>query len=332
VVAVGLALALSVSAAACKDKDNAGSQPKPAQTTSAASPSASATSASPTPSSSPTPTAAKYDPLTGGKKSDNVVVAVKIDNVAAARPQVGINRADMVVVERVEGNLTRMMAIFHTEFPHRVGPVRSARNTDVRLLPMFGKPALVFSGANRKVLRQVRHSPYVRPVKRVNRDYRRVAPHNVIVHLNNVAKLPDIGKARPMGYTFGSGSQWKSAAEATSVKIDIGVDTFGFKYTDGRYQTRWNGQLNADGDTHKPVLTDNIVRLKVKSKPDTQTTSKKSNVAETIGSGEAIVYSQGKKVSGTWKRDKLNGPMTLKDAHGKNIPLKKGKTWILLDG
>ena len=90
----------------------------------------------------PAPTAAPasrrpdpVDPMTGRKPSDNPVVAVKVENIAAARPQVGLNSADIVFVEEVEGSLTRLVAVYHTSFPKRVGPVRSARNTDVELLP-----------------------------------------------------------------------------------------------------------------------------------------------------------------------------------------------------
>jgi len=325
---VTLAAALCIGAAACSGDDDHRPSPAPRPTSASAAPS----SSSPTPTPKPTPKPANYDPLTGGHKNSGPVIAVKIDNVAEARPQVGIYRADMIVVERVEGDLTRLVAIFHSSFPGRVGPVRSARNTDVQFLPMFGKPGLVFSGANRKVLKQVRSSPYLRPTFRQNRDNSRVAPHNVIVNLGNIAKLPGIGKARPIGYTFGSGAQWTSAGKAPSVSIKVGVDTFAFRYRDGHYSTSQNGYTYTDGDTRKPVLTDNIVRLRVKSHKDTQTTSDKSNVAETVGSGQVTVYSQGKQVSGTWKRTKLNGPMTLTDSHGKNIPLKPGKTWIILDG
>lgn len=327
VAALGLTAALSIGAVACSGQKDGAKPPVNSGTSASSTP-----SSSPSKTPSPTPSSADYDPLTGGKKSKNTVIAAKIDNVAAARPQVGIYKADMVVVERVEADLTRMMAIYHTDFPRRVGPVRSARNTDIQFLPMFGKPGLVFSGANRKVLKQLRSSPYVRQIPRENRDNSRTAPHNVIVHLDNVAKLPDLGKPEPIGYTFGSGPQWKSAAKAASVKISIGVDTFGFDYRSGRYHTTWNGQQNTDADDKKPVLTDNIVQLEVKSHKDTDTTSDLSNVAETVGEGKATIYSQGKELSGTWKRPKLNGPMTLKDSDGKTIALKPGKTWIMLDG
>ena len=76
------------------------------------------------------------NPLTGGKVTANPVVAVKIDNTSAGRPQYGISQADVVYIEQVEGGLTRMMAVFHTHLPTEVGPVRSVRTTDVELLPL----------------------------------------------------------------------------------------------------------------------------------------------------------------------------------------------------
>jgi hypothetical protein len=322
-VGLGLAAVLAVGAAACSKDEQQRPTPKPSTPT----PSASAT---PTPS--PKPKQA-YDPLTGGKKVDDVVVAVKIDNVAAARPQVGLDKADLIVVERVEADLTRLMAIYHTKWPKRVGPVRSARNTDVQFLPMFGKPALVFSGANGKVAKQVRSSPYLRPVQRDKRDHSRAAPHNVIVDLNHVKMLPDIGKAKPMGFTFDkAGTQWKSVTTDESIAIKVGVDTFGFKYSDGKYRTSWNGSAYVDGDSRAPVLTDNIVRIHTTSHKDPNSTSDLSEVVETTGSGKVTIYSRGKRVEGTWERDGLSDPMTLQDDKGKDIALKPGKTWVVLDG
>lgn len=261
------------------------------------------------------------------------MIAVKIDNVAAARPQVGINDADIIVAERVESDLSRLLAIYHSDFPKRAGPVRSARNTDLHLLPMFGKPGLVFSGANRKVMKQVKKAR-VRPIKRSHRDHSRKAPHNVMVNLDRISHHAEgIGKPRSVGYTFArSGRAWKDATSQRSPKIKIGHDTFGFTYRDGRYHTRWKGHANTDGDSHKPVLTDNVVRLKVSSHKDTHTTSNLSNVAETVGSGKATIYSRGKELTGRWSRTKKTQQMTLKDSSGTKIPLRPGRTWIMLDG
>lgn len=333
---VGLSVALSLVAAGCGHDSNAGRSPAPRPT----SPSASSASPTPKPSPKPTPkqkptpkpspTAATYDPLTGGKKVGGPVVGVKIDNVVQARPQAGVYLADMVVVERVEGNLTRLLAIYHTHWPKRIGPVRSARNTDIGFLPMFSKhPGLVFSGANAKVMRRLRKSP-IRMIPRSTRDYSRVAPHNVFVNLNRIRKLSGIGGQRSVGFAFGS-SHLKPAPGARSVTIPIGVDRFGFRYTHDHYRGTWNGRKQTD-ENGKPVIIDNIVDLKVRYRHDTHTTSEKSDVARTVGKGRVVVYTRGRKITGTWQRKSTSGPMTLETPAGKKIMLAPGHTWIMLDG
>lgn len=329
IAVVGLSVALSLAAVGCKHDNNAGQSPAPEPS----SPSPSATSASPTPKPSPkpSPTSANYDPLSGGKKVDGPVVGVKIDNVAEARPQAGVYQADMVVAERVEGNLTRLLAIYHTHWPKRIGPVRSARNTDIDFLPMFSKhPGLVFSGANGKVMRQLRKSP-IRMIPRSDRDNSRIAPHNVFINLNSVKSLSGVGKQQSIGFTFGKSQQWGSAPKASSVMIPIGVDRFGFRYSHDHYRGTWNGRNQTD-ENGTPVIIDNIVDLKVKYHKDTNTTSDKSYVAETVGKGSVVVYSRGRKISGTWERKSTGGPMTLRTSAGKDIMLAPGHTWIMLDG
>lgn len=74
------------------------------------------------------------------------VLAVKIDNVRAARPQTGLDAADVVYAEQVEGGLSRLMAVYASKFPKVIGPVRSARESDLELLRQFDEPTLAFSG------------------------------------------------------------------------------------------------------------------------------------------------------------------------------------------
>ena len=91
-----------------------------------------------------------YSPFTGEPvRALKRVLAVKIDNIVTARPQTGLQSADIVYVEPVEGGLTRFMAVFSSRVPTTVGPVRSARESDLYLLPQFGRPAFAWSGATR---------------------------------------------------------------------------------------------------------------------------------------------------------------------------------------
>jgi hypothetical protein len=279
-----------------------------------------------------TTTPAATDPLTGGKLSTAGVFAVKIDNVPAAHPQVGLDQADIVVAERVEADLTRMIAIFHTAYPSRVGPVRSARNTDVQYLPMFGKPGLVFSGANRKVLAQVRKASVV-PIERSDRDHSRPAPHNVIVNLKQLAAQHHVGPVQPIGMTFATkDSRWDRAGKDASFKVKIGSDTFGFSYGRGSYTTSWNARLNHDGDTGRAVRTNNVIVLEVRTHRDHQTTSHLSEVSETTGSGKVTIYRDARLLAGTWSRPSVSAPMRFTDGTGRDIALEPGRSWILLQG
>ena len=131
------AMVLAGGASACS-----GTEVTPTASEPTSGPPASAGPPAPTPAATEKPPTT--DPLTGRRTmSGNPVVAVKIENTAAARPQVGLGQADIVFVQEVEGAQTRLVAVYHSQLPTRVGPVRSARTTDAQLRPLFGKPALV---------------------------------------------------------------------------------------------------------------------------------------------------------------------------------------------
>ena len=94
-----------------------------------------------------------FSPFTGEPvPSLGPVLAVKIDNLAPARPQTGLTSADIVYVIPVEGGLSRLLAVFSSHVPPVIGPVRSAREDDLELLRQFGRPAFAYSGAQPQLL------------------------------------------------------------------------------------------------------------------------------------------------------------------------------------
>ncbi len=285
----------------------------------------------PSPTSTTTPHQKPADPLTGGELSDHEVIAAKVENIAAARPQVGLSQADITFVQEVEGAQTRLIAVYHSRFPKRLGPIRSARSTDVQLLPLFGKPGLVYSGANASVQRKIYDASIV-PIARSTRDSRRVAPHNVFVNLSKIAKSTKLPKASSIGWTFSDEAPRGPTAKAVMVRV--GHDTFDFGYTSGRYTVRWNGSRYADGDSRAITKADNVVIMKVRNHPDGNrdvrgTPSVQSN---TVGKGAATIYRDGKKIDGRWKRTKVSAPLHFTDKSGKPIALKPGQTWVALAG
>lgn len=293
--------------------------------------------ASVAPSRTPTPTrpAQPVDPLTGTAVVDGPVLAVKVENTGAARPQVGLDVADIVFVQRVEGAQTRLVALYHTRFPSRLGPVRSARSTDAQLLPLFGRPGLVYSGANARVQARIDDASIV-PIQRTTRDRSRVAPHNVFVDLAALAKgQRRVGDAKSIGWTFAKESvQARTAPEAGQATSRVGDDTFRFDHTDGRYTVRWNGLTYQDGDSRRTSRTDNVVVMRVRDHADgnRDVAGAASVQSDTVGRGKVTVYRDGRRVEGTWARAAAGKPLTFTDAEGEPIALRPGQTWVTLQG
>ncbi len=292
-------------------------------------------SAAPTPMPSPTTTTKSRekptDPLTGGEVSENEVIAAKVENIAAARPQVGLNQADITFVQEVEGAQTRLIAVYHSRFPKRLGPIRSARSTDVQLLPLFGEPGLVYSGANPSVQRKIDNASIMQ-IQRSTRDDRRVAPHNVFVDLDNIAKSTKLAKATSIGWIFNDTAP--RAAAGRSVKVRVGHDTFDFRYASGRYTVRWNGLRYADGDSGAITKADNVVIMKVRNHADGNhdVRGAPSVQSDTVGTGAVTIYRDGRRIEGRWARAKASARLRFSDKSGDLIALKPGQTWVALDG
>lgn len=292
-------------------------------------------SATPTPTPTPAPTKpepAPGDPLTGGKPSGNPVIAVKVENTSAARPQVGLSQADIVFVQEVEGAQTRLVAVYHSRLPTRLGPVRSARTTDAQLLPLFGKPGLVYSGANGRVQRKLDDASLV-PVFRSTRDRRRAAPHNVFVDLRQVARTEKLGPARPIGWAFADTPSPGGRPDDTATS-KVGNDTFGFAYAKGRYTVTWRGDRYVDGDDDAVTKADNVVIMRVRNVPDgnRDVLGSASVLSETVGRGQVTLYRDGVRIEGSWSRSKASAPLRFTDAGGQDLALKPGQTWVTLQG
>jgi Protein of unknown function (DUF3048) N-terminal domain/Protein of unknown function (DUF3048) C-terminal domain len=101
-------------------------------------------------SSTSAPPAPGVLPLLGiaGDVPQRAALAVKIENTERGRPPTGLVQADVVFEEVVEGGLTRLLAVYQSQDPETVGPVRSARSTDLLILTELGRPLFAWSGAN----------------------------------------------------------------------------------------------------------------------------------------------------------------------------------------
>ncbi len=325
--------ALTMTSAACS-----GGSDGAATTASRRTPPVTTATGAPTPSSTRTPTAPHtavraHDPLTGGKLTTNPVIAVKLENTAAAMPQTGLSPADLVFVEEVEGGLTRLMPIYHSSFPKRVEPVRSARSTDIQILPMFGRPTLVYSGVASQIRKKLRRAP-ITLHDNGTRDPHRTAPHNLYFNVHRIAQGETRRRPRSIGLSFArSDAATHHAPKRSAFTVRIGNDRFSFSYKGSHYLPSWNGRPYTDpGAGGKRVTADNVLVLHVREVSDGYKDPAGTPVYRSVstGSGGLTLYRSGKKLSGTWRRAAPAKPFRLKTAAGTPLHLSPGKTWILL--
>lgn len=276
------------------------------------------------------------DPLTGGRLSLNPVIAAKIDNTYFQVAQFGVAEADVVFVEQVEGGLTRLIAIFHSNLPAEVGPIRSVRSTDAQLLPVFGKPGLVFSGGAGGPLTALAATPIVDTTNVGDAYFRSdlaTGTYNLHADLSRIAdQAKGLSPARSIGLTFSaSPSQAANATKVASLKVVMQAGETDFAYTGGHFVRLRHGEPVKDY-SGKVQAADNVMVQHIVDEPDGTVDSigSPSYLSKTVGSGKVTLYRDGRAVQGTWKRDRNTAAFSYSDAGGRPLLFKPGRTWVLL--
>jgi hypothetical protein len=338
-VAISAAAALAAGAASCGG-DGA------ADTTTTVTTMAPSTSAAPTTTAAPPTTvaettttvpAAPVYPLTGVEVIDPAVAArpalvVKIDNAAGARPQSGMNEADIVVEEIVNDSLTRFAFVFHSQGSDPVGPVRSGRLQDIDLFGSFNRPLFAWSGGNATVTAAIRASDLIElGPQRANVYFRsgdRKVPHNLYSTTTDLwSKAP--ADAQPPQRQFAYRSPTEPVAGVPSPGVLVTLDSIDVRWdwdaAAGVYFRTMEGKPHDDTQSGQ-VNTNNVVVLEMTYLPGISG----SPDAQTIGSGRAFVFTGGQYVEGTWSRADRRAPFTLTDADGSIIEMTPGRTFIEL--
>ena len=192
------------------------------------------------------------------------MIAVKIDDTAGARPQVGLNKADIVYIAQVEGGLTRLIAVFNFRLPSRVGPVRSTRNDDPQLVQQYGPIIYVASGGDRIEYRPLDRSDLHAVINDrggpgFSRDQNRPAPLNLFSNLATVAKKVKGPTARSIGLHWSTKVTNPSGA-GTVVNTRVGGTPVLFRWNRSthRYVRYYSGHVDhvASG---QPISTPNVI-------------------------------------------------------------------------
>jgi len=285
--------------------------------------------------------AVAFAPLTG-RSTDAAALAhpslaVKIDNHEEARPQLALNRTDIVFEELVEGGLTRYVAVWHSDIPEEVGPVRSIRPMDPDIATPFGG-IIAYSGGQEQFVEMMMATPLVNLVFDFDdtglfeRADERPGPHDVILASGEAVTRSSALAPPPVQFAYGSANPL--AAPGLAAVPTSGIDVV---FSDARFPSwAWDAatsvwlrsqegrpDLEASGER---VRATNVVTLRV------AIDWSYGEVPRTVmvSSGEAWVSVAGRTAHGTWAKDAAGSPIRLTADDGSPLRLAPGNTWVEL--
>ncbi|MEO5535679.1 MAG: DUF3048 domain-containing protein [Pseudolysinimonas sp.] len=298
----------------------------------------------PTPSYSSTyvtPEPTGLAPLTGaiipvGSLSAPALSA-KIDNHPDARPQVGLEHTDLLFEELVEGGLTRYVAVWHSDVPAEIGPIRSIRPMDPDIISPLGG-IVAYSGGQSRFVQQMLNTGLYNAIhgQRDTDDlmYRapdRPGPHDVIVKAQElIARHLDLAAPVQL-FSFApdldSSSAVREGAATAAITARFSSGSRRGWAWDAASQ-RWLRSQDESPDLDSagtPYSAVNVVVIRVAISNDGGVPK-----TELIGSGEAWVSSGGFTIHATWSKASMYEPIRIVDDTGTVVRLAPGNSWIEL--
>jgi hypothetical protein len=288
-----------------------------------------------------TPAPTELAPLTGvvvpAGSVDNPSLAAKIDNTLPARPQVGLEHTDIVFEELVEGGITRYVAIWQSDVPKEIGPIRSIRPMDPDIVSAFGG-IITYSGGQLRFVALMRATNVYNAIHGqadtadlMYRTTKKIAPHNVIVYASKLVKRHSSIKAPKQQFAFAadvaSATATKDGKPAKTLKLvfsPISKPTWTYDANNEVYKRAQLAGKDKDS-SGKQLSAVNVIVLRVgvalyKGVPKT----------DLIGSGDAYVSSGGKTIKAKWSKSSATSVIRLVDSEGVTIRLAPGNSWIEL--
>jgi Protein of unknown function (DUF3048) N-terminal domain/Protein of unknown function (DUF3048) C-terminal domain len=280
-------------------------------------------------------------PTGGAPVAGRPALSVKVDNIAVALPQAGLNTADVVVEQPVEGGLTRLFATWQSMEAGQIGPVRSARPVDALLLRQLGPSLFAFAGASAGVLQVIRRdsgATLIDPSSAPGAFQRvsgRSAPHNTFSSATALYAAGQRANSKlgpPRSFLTFAAATSGAAKPARVARMTFSPGTTAAWQWNGRGFVRYqNGTLDrlTDGSA---VSSTNVVVMSVAVRPGTNVDVLGHHTPDPVltGTGRVWVLRDAKVVAGTWRRDDAGSPVELLGADGKPVPLHPGRTWIEL--
>jgi hypothetical protein len=294
------------------------------------------------PAATTTTTAAKPAPVVaplsgvadGGIGRARCAVTVKVDNTQHDGLKWGVDSADVVYEEVVEGGITRLAAIFNSHAPDRVGPVRSVRKTDQSLVwPLGG--IFAYSGGAPYAIASINTAP----VKQLDedraglmmfRDHSRYAPYNLFAHVDQM--FGACGKPIPPQPLFTYRKAHTAVGGVPVATVHVGfLNGFATDWQWSASTGTWRRSLFGRPELTAiglPLAPQNLLVMFAHYVGGDPNAANEGAEAELTGSGRLLVFTAGHEITGTWSRPDKNKPARLLNAAGHVIPLTPGQTWV----
>lgn len=283
-------------------------------------------------------TGINVDEATAGRRP----LAVMVENHPDARPQAGLNKADMVFEAIVEGGITRFMAVFSSEDADKIGPIRSSRPFYVHWAAGFGA-LYAHAGGSQGALALI---PTVKQIVDL--------PHSGAYFQRDpkpgIASEHTLFSSTKQLYDYATEKKVSTDADVKAVKVDddaalakrnasatIGIDFSAPSYKVGwtyeresnKYKRSLAGSAHVDRVSGDQLTTSNVAILEIPHSFDPNTNQGKGEWSmPTEGSGKLQLFQNGTVIEGSWKKTDIGEMIQLLDGNGKVLPLVKGKTWF----
>ena len=287
-------------------------------------------------------------PLSGLKPDDDAdkkrpAIAIKVENAQVAYPLSGLQDAELVYEELVEGGVTRFMVIYHCNDSKAVGPVRSARVVDPAIMSPKTK-ILAYSGQNKPVLEALEEADIVRIDESNSKGSMQRVPREGLTSEHTLyadsAKARDVGAEKfdeaPPDDLFKFGDLEGDTKPARTVHINFSeLTNIKYAFSDGSYgRFQPPEQEFVDATSGDVIKVDNVLIeeheinnsktiVDVEGNPSTE-------IADETGTGRAFLFRDGRVIEGTWKRDSTKEQATYETKSGDEMVFKPGNIWIHL--
>lgn len=265
------------------------------------------------------------------------ILGVMIENSPNARPQSGLKNAEIVFEAVAEAGITRFLAIYQLSQPELIGPVRSVREYYIDWAGSFDS-SIAHVGGSSAALARMRDGSHKDMDQFFNtatfwRSTDRYAPHNVYTNYQNLLSLNTTNgwnspSFTPLKRKDGVADDVSSYQTAQNISMNFSSQTYNTSYS---YNSECNCYIRSQaGSIHEDreagqITPKVVIAMKVNMWLDSDNYH---NQIETVGSGEAIIFQDGKAIAGSWQKDSEKTALIFKDTSGNNIELNRGQTWI----